>query len=95
MTHTIGSHSDDRGETADFPCYCAVSNNGGEPEDEFCTELRQLLNKHSKENGSDTPDFVLAEYLNECLRIFDYSVRYRESTKTLIEPAEWGGVGDE
>lgn len=91
MTHTVGSHSDDRGGDADLPCYC-TANGGGEPEDKFCTELRVLINKYSKENGSDTPDFVLADYLTSCLRNFDYYTRYRESTKTLVEPAEWGGV---
>ena len=68
---------------------------GGTPEDKFNTELRALINKHSKEGASDTPDFVLADYLTECLRVFDYTVRYRESTKDIVEPAEWGGVGED
>lgn len=72
-----------------------VCSQPSEPVDKFYTELRELINRYSKENGSDTPDFVLAEYLNQSLKIFDYAVRYRESTKTLIEPAEWGGVGNE
>ena len=93
MTHTIGSHSDDRGGDADLPCYCTTNSNA-EPEDKFNTELRALINKYSKENGSDTPDFVLADHLTTCLRNFDYYIRYRESTKTLIEPAEWGGQGE-
>ena len=94
MTHTIGSHSDDRGGDADSPCDC-TPNSSAEPEDKFQTELRHLINKYSKENGSDTPDFVLAEYLTLCLRNFDYCVRYRESTKPIVEPAEWGGVEGE
>lgn len=52
-----------------------------EPEDKFVTELRELLNKYSKENGSDTPDFVLAEYLNDCLNLLNYTIDYRQSTK--------------
>ncbi len=34
---------------------------------EFEEELQHLINKHSMENGSNTPDFLLAEYLNNCL----------------------------
>ncbi len=49
----------------------------------FEEELRALINKHSKENGSDTPDFVLAEYLTRCLSAFDGAVnaRYFPSTR--------------
>ena len=31
-------------------------------------EIEQAINRHSIENGSDTPDFILAEYLIDCLR---------------------------
>ena len=44
---------------------------------EFRRALRCLLNAHSMENGSDTPDFVLSEYLEGCLELFDRSVRAR------------------
>jgi len=27
----------------------------------FENDLRAIINKHSKENGSNTPDFILAE----------------------------------
>jgi len=45
---------------------------------EFNDELQVLINKHSKENGSDTPDWILAEYLRHCLQAFDQSVIHRE-----------------
>ena len=45
----------------------------------FQAELRALLNKHSRENGSNTPDFVLASYLIECLVAFDRAVGMRVS----------------
>lgn len=32
----------------------------------------------SKENGSDTPDYVLANYLNGALHLFDRTVIQRE-----------------
>ena len=44
----------------------------------FRKDLENLINKHSMENGSDTPDFILTEYLINCLRILDDSVLMRE-----------------
>ena len=41
-------------------------------------ELEQLINKHSQENGSNTPDFILASFINKCLRAFDETVNDRE-----------------
>lgn len=43
----------------------------------FRVELKSLINCHSQENGSDTPDFVLAEYLVDCLDAFDKATRRR------------------
>lgn len=43
----------------------------------FRFHLEQLINAHSMENGSDTPDFILAEYLNNCLKVFDHAVHAR------------------
>ena len=34
---------------------------------DFEKELAELLNKHSKDNEYDMPDYVLADYLNNCL----------------------------
>ena len=48
------------------------------PEGSFLRELQNLINKHSIEGGSDTPDFILAEYLKQCLDAFDMCVRRRE-----------------
>jgi hypothetical protein len=44
----------------------------------FPHELEQLINKHSIEGGSNTPDFILAEYLKQCLIAFDMCVRRRD-----------------
>ncbi len=44
----------------------------------FDDELVCLLNKYSKENGSNTPDFILAEYLIRCLESSDMLIRGRE-----------------
>lgn len=42
-------------------------------------ELRALLNRRCLENGSDTPDFILAEYLAACLAAFDAATNRREA----------------
>lgn len=47
--------------------------------DNFRKELEQLINKNSLENGSNTPDFILAEYLDNCLKAFDLAVLKRKS----------------
>lgn len=43
----------------------------------FQDELESLINRHSMENGSQTPDFILAEYLFGCLQVFDTAVAAR------------------
>ena len=45
---------------------------------EFRKHLQELVNAHSMENGSNTPDFILAEYLGDCLEAFDRANRARE-----------------
>jgi len=49
-----------------------------EPLSQFEMDLRKLINYHSQENGSDTPDFLLAEYLSQCLATFNVIVVARE-----------------
>ena len=46
--------------------------------EEFEKELTILINRYSQENGSDTPDFILAKYLFWCLQNFNEAVKYRE-----------------
>jgi hypothetical protein len=41
-------------------------------------ELRSLLNRHSRENGSNTPDFILATFLEQVLIDWDHAVRARD-----------------
>ena len=44
----------------------------------FEQELRKLINRESMENRSDTPDFILAEYLHSCLVAFENATNARE-----------------
>jgi len=43
----------------------------------FRKELKSLINCHSRENMSDTPDYILAEYLMDCLNAFDKATNER------------------
>ncbi len=43
----------------------------------FRDKLENLINAHSMENGSDTPDFILAEFLAGSLRAFDKATKER------------------
>jgi hypothetical protein len=47
--------------------------------EEFERELQGLINRYSIENMSDTPDFILAEYLVECLQNFSTITRKRSN----------------
>lgn len=51
----------------------------------FYEELTSLINKHSLENASDTPDYILAKYLVNCLETFNLAVIRRDV---------WYGKGD-
>jgi len=39
--------------------------------------ISDVLNRFSAENGCDTPDYILARYLVDCLRAFDRAVLLR------------------
>lgn len=45
---------------------------------DFRSQLECLLNRFSCENGSDTPDWILSDYLTACLAAFDAGVVARE-----------------
>ena len=42
-------------------------------------DVTALLNSHNRENDSNTPDFILAEYLLACLCAFEVGVNRRDS----------------
>lgn len=46
--------------------------------EEFKKELERLINRFSMENGSNTPDFILADYLVGCLESYNETVKARE-----------------
>ena len=48
------------------------------------SELRDLINRYSAENESNTPDFILVDYLLSCLNTFDKTVKRRERWWRLL-----------
>jgi hypothetical protein len=51
----------------------------------FLDELTKLINRCCLENESNTPDFILAQYLASCLEIFNSFVSRRD---------RWYGIDD-
>jgi len=47
--------------------------------DEFQRELSALINKHNIESISNTPDYILAMYLRNCLDAWNVAVQQRET----------------
>jgi len=45
----------------------------------FRKELEDSINRNCMENASNTPDFILAQYLHSCLNAFDAAVQQRET----------------
>ncbi len=45
---------------------------------ELETKLRNLINSENREADSDTPDFILAEYMMACLDAFELASNKRE-----------------
>ena len=45
----------------------------------FEEELTSLLNHNSMENASNTPDWILAQYLLACLAAWNTAVQQRET----------------
>lgn len=44
----------------------------------LANEIRAAINRYSRENVSNTPDFILAEYLMACLVAFESASMRRE-----------------
>lgn len=65
---------------------------------QFEFRLEELINEYSMENGSDTPDFILARYLKNCLENFDAAVKEREEwygrQKHLSDLPDANGIGN-
>ena len=47
--------------------------------EEIVQEFASIINRYSIENDSNTPDFILAEYLADCLDVWAWATKKRES----------------
>ena len=63
-------------------------------ESQFQKDLAALINEYSKENDSDTPDFILARYLNAVLDNFNAAVMDREQWYGRHQHVEDIGLGN-
>lgn len=72
LTSKIG---DKREEVAD----CKEKYNASKIKESFENELTSLINMHSVENESNTPDFILAQYIKGCLKSFARAVQQCET----------------
>ena len=57
-------------------------------ESKFRKEIKAAINIYSMESGSNTPDFILAEFLDNCLKAFDIACSRRD------EMTPWPGPFD-
>ena len=56
-------------------------------------EIQKAINRHSAESGSNTPDFILAQFLMKCLTAFDAATQQREDWYgTRLYPGKGAGV---
>ena len=56
---------------------------------ELQKEIESAINRCSAENGSNTPDFILAEYLMDCLDAFDKITDKRDHWYGMAPAPGW------
>ena len=49
------------------------------PTSSFEKAVEDVINRHSAENDSNTPDFILAQYLMGCLQAYNTATQQRET----------------
>lgn len=66
----------------------------------FADELAALLNKYNKESASNTPDFILAEFIEASLSVWNQTCSRRDAwygpkITENIDSSEWAKAVDE
>ena len=56
---------------------------------DFRRDIETAINRSSMENGSATPDYILARYLEASLAAFDLAVRDRDEWHGFNAQATW------
>lgn len=49
----------------------------------FIEELKEVLNRHGKDSEANTPDFILASFLDSVLTSFIHSMQWRDQWATV------------
>ena len=55
-------------------------------------DLEKLLNQHAAENGSNTPDYILARYLIGCLHAYNEAIVHRAVWYRRVDEPGRGSV---
>ena len=61
---------------------------------ELREEIENAINRTSSENESNTPDFILAEYLMGCLHAFDKAIGTRDRWYGIAPEPGWDQNSD-
>lgn len=65
-----------------------------EPRLSFVSELEQLINRHSVENESNTPDYILSMYVRTCLNAWRTATEERDRWYGVdLRPGRKTGMG--
>ena len=57
-------------------------------------DIEDSINRNSAESGSNTPDFILAEYLMSCLSAYDIAVTSRDGWNASVAVVDDTEDGD-
>ncbi len=63
----------------DTPGTVSIQPDGSVKVTTLLEDIQSAINRHSAENASNTPDFILAQYLEGCLATFNTAVQQRET----------------
>ena len=66
------------GEPLRSYCILEIEKEVSERNKKFENDLTDLINKHCKENDSDTPDYILAEMLTDMMLVYSKIIRKRD-----------------
>ena len=58
---------------------------------DLMSELVSLLNRYSRENVSNTPDFILRDYIWDALKAFERGVQRRDRWYGITKPGMHDG----
>ena len=59
-------------------------------DESFHEALKDLINRNSRENASNTPDFILARYMSACLQAFETGLQQLDAWKGNVD--NWEGT---